>query len=81
MKKYTYTVAEHSIFCSSSNDFLYIGADRELAFDIACKASLNDHEKFEVGSDILIFCNHECIGVYEYGEFVPYKYANNALQK
>nr|DAW49682.1 MAG TPA: hypothetical protein [Caudoviricetes sp.] len=81
MKKYIYTVAEHSIFCSSSNDFLYIGADRELAFDIACKASLNDHEKLEVGSDILIFCNHECIGFYEYGEFVPYKYANNTLQK
>mgnify|MGYP004476269277 CR=1 FL=1 len=81
MKKYTYTVAEHSIFCNSLNDFLYIGTDRELAFDIACKASLDDHEKIEIGSDILIFCNHEYIGFYRYGEFVPYEYANNALQK
>lgn len=78
MKKYNYAVAEHSIFCNSLNDFLYNGADRELAFEIARKVSLDDHEKIEAGSDILIFCNHEYIGLYRYGEFVPYECA---LQK
>lgn len=78
MKKYTYAVAEHSIFCTSLDFFLYNGSDRELAFEIARKASLDDHEKMEIGSDISIFCDKEYIGFYRYGEFVPYECA---LQK
>jgi hypothetical protein len=80
MKKDVYSVIEHSIF-ANRYDHAYVGENKDLAFETARELSLDDFAKIQCGSDISIFCNHEYLGFYRYGEFVPYKYANNALQK